>query len=87
MSVHLHTSFLTGSSSCVCVSECRLVCVVNDQRSCGEDWGQGWVRLVSSFKRISVISLGSDKPLLKECKAEILGDALVPYLISKAGKG
>lgn len=61
MSVHLHTSSLTGSSSCVCVlSECCLVCVVNDQRTCGDKWGQGWVGLVSSFKMMSVVSLGSD---------------------------
>lgn len=63
MSAHLHTSSLTGSSSCACVSECGLLCVVHDQRSCGEERGQGWVGLVSSFKRIPMLSLGSDKPL------------------------
>lgn len=56
-------------------------------KGCGEEWEQGPEGLDSSFKRISVTLLGSDKPLLEECKAEILGDAFVPYFVIQAGKG
>lgn len=45
---------------------------------CGEEWEQGPEGLDSSFKRICVTPLGSDNPLLEECKAEILGDAFCP---------
>lgn len=62
--------------------------MVNDHRRHGEAWGQGSVGLGSSFKRIPVIGFGSDQaPYKKKCKAEILGDAPVLCVISKAGKG
>lgn len=56
--------------------------VVNDQRSYGEESGQGWVGLSSSFQGITVISLGCDKPLKKSAKQKFF--MMPSFLISPA---
>lgn len=82
---HTHTS-LSGSSNWVCVLGVGVLAqVVNDQRSYGEEWGQGWVRLGSSFQRITIISLGRDKPLKKSAKQKFL--VMPSSLISPAKLG
>lgn len=63
----------------------KAVFLCGSQKSCREEWESGLMEQESS-RRISMLRLGSGKPLSAECKAEVTGRGRVPLALTLSAK-